>query len=177
MNVSIARLRRWFAAALIFVCVVVAAGYFYARHRVENALKQVPGKLGLEIQQSAKGFTISKSDHGRTLFKLEASKAVQFKEGGRTELHDVTITLYGRDSSRYDQVYGQQFEYDQRSGDVTSQGEVSIDLQSNPQGILNPDQSTPMELKAVLSFLLMLPVCAPPVTQRSGRTAVPRRRD
>src|SRR5215467_2494367 len=147
MNVSIARLRRWFAAALIFVCVVVAAGYFYARHRVENALKQVPGKLGLEIQQSAKGFTISKSDHGRTLFKLEASKAVQFKEGGRTELHDVTITLYGRDSFRYDQVYGQQFEYDQRSGDVTSQGEVSIDLQSNPQGVLNPDQSTPMELK------------------------------
>ena len=147
MNVSIAHLRRWFAAALIFVCVVVAAGYFYARHRVENALKQVPGKLGLEIQQSAKGFTISKSDHGRTLFKLEASKAVQFKKGGRTELHDVTITLYGRDSSRYDQVYGQQFEYDQRSGDVTSQGEVSIDLQSNPQGVLNPDQSTPMELK------------------------------
>src|SRR5215467_1457036 len=147
MQVSAARLRRWFAAALIFACAVVAGGYFYARHRVENALKQVPGKIGLEIQQSAKGFTISKSEQGRTLFKLQASKAVQFKEGGRAELHDVTITLYGRDSSRFDQVYGQQFEFDQQSGNVTSHGEVSIDLQSNPEGILNPDQATPRELK------------------------------
>src|SRR5215469_9034528 len=147
MNVSIAHLRRWFAAPLIIDCVVVAGVYFYARHRVENALKQVPGKLGLEIQQSAKGFTISNSQQGRTRFKLQASKAVQFKEGGRAELHDVTITLYGPDSSRFDQVYGQQFEYDQKSGDVTSQGEVSIDLQANPQGVLNPDQSTPKELK------------------------------
>ncbi|HEX6805382.1 MAG TPA: LPS export ABC transporter periplasmic protein LptC [Terriglobales bacterium] len=147
MPVSAARLRQWFAAALIFVCALVAGVYFYARHRVQNALKQVPGKIGIEIQQSAEGFTISKSEQGRTLFKLQASKAVQFKESGRAELHDVTITLYGRDSSRFDQVYGKQFEYDQQSGNVTSQGEVSIDLQSNPQGILNPDQATPRELK------------------------------
>jgi lipopolysaccharide export system protein LptA len=147
MPVSISHLRRWFAAAIVFVCVVVAAAYFYARHRVENALKQVPGKLGVEIQQSAQGFTISKSEQGRTLFKLQASRAVQFKERDRAELHDVTITLYGRDSSRFDQVYGHQFEYDQQSGNVTSQGEVSIDLQSNPQGVLNPDQATPRELK------------------------------
>jgi len=147
MPVSVARLRRWFAATLVFACLVVAAGYFYARHWVENALKQVPGKIGLEVQQSAQGFTISKSEQGRTLFKLQASRAVQFKERGRAELHDVTITLYGRDSSRFDQVYGHQFEYDQQSGNVTSQGEVSIDLQSNPQGIVNPDQATPTELK------------------------------
>jgi len=147
MPVSVSRLRRWFAAAIIFVCVVVAAAYFYARHRVENALKQVPSKLGVEIQRTAHGFTLSKSEQGRTLFKLQASRAVQFKEGDRAELHEVTITLYGRDSSRFDQVYGQQFEYDQQSGNVTSQGEVSIDLQSNPQGMLNPDQETPRELK------------------------------
>ncbi|PYV70183.1 MAG: hypothetical protein DMG97_19860, partial [Acidobacteria bacterium] len=97
--------------------------------------------------QSAQGFTISKSDQGRTLFKLQASKAIQFKQGGRAALHDVTITLYGRDSSRFDQVYGQDFEYDQQSGNVTSAGEVSIDLQANPQGILRPDQTPPKELK------------------------------
>src|SRR5690348_7107728 len=71
MPVSITRLRRWFAGAAILVCLVVAAVYFYARHRMTNALKQVPNKIGLEIQQSAQGFTISKSDHGRTLFKLQ----------------------------------------------------------------------------------------------------------
>jgi lipopolysaccharide export system protein LptA len=147
MPLSISRLRRWFAAAAIFVCIVVLGTYFYARRRVQNALKQVPEKIGLNIQQSANGFTISKSEQGRTLFKLQASKAIQFKLGGRAELHDVTITLYGRDSSRFDQVYGSDFEYDQQSGNVTSKGEVAIDLESNPQGILNPDQTTPRELK------------------------------
>ncbi|MBW8869717.1 MAG: hypothetical protein JF563_02930, partial [Acidobacteriales bacterium] len=96
MPVSISHLRRWFAGAAILVCVIIAGTYFYARHRVQNALKQVPGRIGIEIQQSAQGFTISKSDQGRTLFKLQASKAVQFKQGGHAELHDVTITLYGR---------------------------------------------------------------------------------
>src|SRR5215467_12577260 len=147
MSISIPRLRRWFAGGAIFVCLAVLGTYFYAKHRVTNALKQVPGKMGVEIQQSAQGFTISKSDQGRSLFKLQASKAIQFKGGGRVDLHDVTITLYGRDSSRFDQVYGQTFEYDQQSGNVTGTGEVSIDLQANPQGILHPDQTPPKELK------------------------------
>ena len=147
MDLFISRLRRWFAVVAVALCLVVLAVYFHARHSVQNALTQVPDKLGIQVQQSAQGFTISKSDQGRTLFKLQANKAVQFKGEGRAELHDVTITIYGRDSSRFDQVYGKDFEYDQRSGDVTSKGEVSIDLQANPQGATNPDQSAPKELK------------------------------
>ena len=147
MDLFISHLRRWFAAAAVALCLVVLAVYFHARHNVQNALTQVPDKLGIQVQQTAQDFTISKSDQGRTLFKLQANKAVQYKVGGRAELHDVTITIYGRDSSRFDQVYGKNFEYDQRSGDVTSKGEVSIDLQANPQGAANPDQTAPKELK------------------------------
>src|SRR6202008_2695652 len=123
MALSPSRLRRWFAGAAIVVMVSVAAVYFYARHRVQNALKQVPEKIGLEIKQSATGFTVSKSEQGRTMFKIEASKAVQFREGGHAELHDVAITLYGRDSGRYDQIYGSDFDYDQPSGNITARGE------------------------------------------------------
>lgn len=146
MPVSVARLRRWFVAALVLVCVVVGGAYLHLRHRVQNVRKQVQ-KLGIEVQQSANQFTISKSEQGRTIFKLQASKAVQFKEGGRAELHDVTITLYGHDASRFDQVYGKAFDYDPQSGNVSSRGEVSIDLQANPQGMLHPDQAMPHELK------------------------------
>jgi len=147
MDLFVTRLRQWFALTAIVACLVVLGVYFHARHNVQNALKQVPGKLGIEIQQSAQEFTISKSDHGRTLFKLQANKAIQYKGGGHAELHNVIITIYGRDSSRFDQVSGKEFEYDQQSGDVTSKGEVSIDLQANPQGVVNPDQTAPMELK------------------------------
>ncbi|HEY4052824.1 MAG TPA: LPS export ABC transporter periplasmic protein LptC [Terriglobales bacterium] len=147
MPFSVRRLRRWVAAALILICGVVAGVYFYAHKKVQNTLKQVPEKIGLEVQQSANGFTISKSEQGRTLFKLQASKAIQFKLNGKAELHDVAITVYGSDSSRFDQVYGKDFEYDPKSGDVISKSEVQIDLQANPQGSSSSDQTPPKELK------------------------------
>ena len=147
MPLLVSRLRRWFAIVAIAAVLVVAGTYFYARWRVRNALKDVPGKLGIEIQQTAQGFTVSRSEEGRTLFKVQASKAIQLKQGGITELHDVAITLYGRDSSRFDQIYGDDFTYNPQTGDVTAQGEVQIDLEANPEGISNPDQSPPKELK------------------------------
>jgi len=145
LNVS--RLRRWFALAAIVIVVIVAGVYYHIRRGLQDVLKQVPGKLGVEIQQTAQGFKVSKSLEGRTLFTLEASKAVQFKEGGHTELHNVTITLYGRDSSRYDRIQGDDFEYDPQSGDVTAKGEVRIDLEANPEGVLKPDQAAPSNLR------------------------------
>jgi lipopolysaccharide export system protein LptA len=147
MPLQISHLRRWFAAGAIGLLLVVAAVYFYARNKVQNALKEVPAKIGVEIQQSAQGFTYSHSEGSHTLFKIQASKSVQYKDGGRVELHDVTITLYGRDSSRFDQIYGADFEYDPRSGDVVGKGEVQMDLEANPEGLIHPDQATPKELK------------------------------
>jgi lipopolysaccharide export system protein LptA len=147
MPVFLTHLRRWFAAAAIALVLVVGGVYFYAKLRVQNALKQVPEKMGVEIQQSATGFTISKSEQGRTWFKIEASKAVQFKQGGRAHLHDVTVTIYGRDSSRYDRISGADFDYDPQAGDVTAKGEVQIDLEANPGGTAKPDQAVPIDLR------------------------------
>ncbi len=147
MPLDIPRLRRWLAAAAVALICLVAGTYFYARYRVRNSLKQIPDKIGVEIQQSAKGFTISKSFEGHTLFKIEASKAVQFKEGGRGELHDVEITVYGRDSGRFDRIAGKDFEYDATTGDVIGKGEVQIDLEANPTGLGRPDQTVPSGLK------------------------------
>jgi lipopolysaccharide export system protein LptA len=141
------RLRRWFAAGAVLAVAVVAGAYFYAQHKVQNALKQVPEKIGLEIQQSANGFTVSRSVEGRTLFKIQAQKVVKFKAGGRSELHGVAIVLYGQDSSRFDQIYGSDFEYEPSSGEVTAEGPVQIDLEANPAGLTSPDQSPPKELK------------------------------
>src|SRR6478672_4109766 len=147
MSIQISHLRRWFAGGAIGLLLVVAGVYFYARGKVENALKEVPAKIGVEIQQSAQGFTVSRSEQGHTIFKIQASKAVQYKSGGRAELHDVTITLYGRDSSRFDQIYGADFEYDPQTGDVMGKGQVQMDLEANPEGLIHPDQATPKELK------------------------------
>ncbi len=110
-------------------------------------LKELPNRIGIDIKQTANGFQFSKSDGKRTLFTVQAGELKQFKLDGSAELHNVSIVLYGRDSSRFDQIYGDDFSYDKKSGNVTAHGEVQIDLEANPTGLTGPDQSTPRELK------------------------------
>ncbi len=147
MAVNISRLRIWFATAALVLAAVVAGFYIYGRMRVRRVVEQVPRQLGVDIQQSTQGFTLSKSEGGRTLFTIHAARAVQYKDTGRAELRDVSIIVYGRQSKRYDQIYGADFEYDPRTGDAAAKGEVSIDLEANSAGPVNPDQAPPAELK------------------------------
>jgi lipopolysaccharide export system protein LptA len=153
MHFGIPRLRRWFALGAMAVSLVVAGVYIHRLRQAREALKHIPGKIGVDIQQTAEGFKVSKSEQGHTIFTIQAKRAVQFKLGGRAELRNVTITVYGRDSSRYDQIYGDDFSYDPQSGDVTARGEVRIDLEANPEGLLRPDQSAPAEMRNPIHLL------------------------
>src|SRR5258708_8192420 len=147
MPLKVYRLRRVLAATAVLLTLVVTGMYFYARHRATDVLKRIPGKIGYDIKQTASGFQFSKSDGKRTLFTIQASDIKQFKLNGNAELHNVSIVLYGRDSSRFDQIYGDDFGYNEKSGDVNAKGDVQIDLVANPSGLGSPDQSTPKELK------------------------------
>jgi lipopolysaccharide export system protein LptA len=147
MSLPVYRLRRLLAVIAILLTLAVAGMYFYARSKALNAIKTVPGKIGLDIKQTAQGFQISKSDGKRTLFTVQASNVKEFKLNGNAELHNVSIILYGRDSSRFDQIYGDDFAYNQRTGDVTAKGEVQIDLVANPSGNQSADQAAPAELR------------------------------
>jgi lipopolysaccharide export system protein LptA len=143
MPLPVSRLRLWFALGAILMIATVAGMYFYARWRVRKVVHDVPAKVGLDIQQTAEGFSISKSVEGRTLFTVGASKAVQFKGGGHAELHNVKIVIYGKDAGRFDQITGDDFEYDPASGNVTAKGTVLIDLEANPEGMRYSDQTPP----------------------------------
>lgn len=147
MPVNIPRLRWWFAALAILLVVVVTGFYFYGRYRLRRAIREIPQKIGVNIQQSTTGFTFSKSEGGRTIFTIHASQAVQYKQGGRAELKDVNIIVYGRQKNRFDQIYGTNFEYDPQAGTIAAKGEVHIDLEGNAEGPINPDQAAPQELK------------------------------
>jgi len=147
MPLPVTRLRRWFALGAVLMIAIVAGMYLYARWRVRGAVHENVAPLGLNIQQTAEGFSISKSVQGRTQFTVSASNAVQFKEGGLAELHNVKIIVYGRDSSRFDRIAGDDFEFDPNSGAVTSKGRVLIDLEANPEGIKQSDQAPPPQTK------------------------------
>jgi lipopolysaccharide export system protein LptA len=147
MALPVSRLRRWFALGAILMIAMVAGMYFYARWRVRKAVHDIPAKIGLDIQQTAEGFSVSKSVEGRTLFTVSASKAVQFKGGGHAELHNVKIVIYGKDAGRFDQITGDDFEYDPASGNVSAKGTVLIDLEANPEGMRHSDQTPPEQTR------------------------------
>src|SRR5512146_2925046 len=147
MPLSVPRLRTWFGILAIATVVVVAGFYFYARIQLRKIVKEAPQKLGVDIQQSTEGFSFSKSEGGRTLFTIRATKAVQYKQGGKATLENVNIIVYGRGGNRFDQISGSGFEYDPQAGIVSANGEVNIDLQANTVGPTQPDQQVPKELK------------------------------
>jgi lipopolysaccharide export system protein LptA len=148
MPLPVYHLRRWLVVIAVVCTLVVAAMYLRVRLHQFSVLRGIPGKMGIDIKQTATGFQYSQSDGKRTLFTIEASDFKQFKLGDRAELHNVNIVLYGRDSSRFDRISGDDFTYDPKSGNITAKGEVQIDLEANPSGRTNPDQSVPKELRS-----------------------------
>jgi lipopolysaccharide export system protein LptA len=145
MSNRISRLRWLFATAAILVLVVVTGFYVYGRRRAAHLIDTTQKKLGVEVQQTTEGFSLSKSENGHTLYTIRAKNATRYKDGGRAELRDVNIVVYGHEGNRYDQIYGTNFEYDPQSGNIISHGIVHIDLQSAGDPGAHPDLSPPKE--------------------------------
>jgi len=89
--------------------------------------RDMPQRLGIQIQQEGNGVTYTQAHGGHTLFKIHASKVVQYKQGTAL-LHDVKIELYGEDGKRVDRIDGNEFLYDQNTGIAVASGPVEITL-------------------------------------------------
>jgi lipopolysaccharide export system protein LptA len=153
MSRSVAQVRKWLVGIAVALLAVVTISYYVAKSRVKPMLHSVPKQLGLDIQQTSEGFSLSKSEGGRTIFTIRASKAVQFKKGGHADLKNVHIVVYGKAHDRFDQIYGNEFTYDPETGDINAIGEVHIDLQGYAEGPAKPDQAPPEELKNPIHIL------------------------
>ena len=114
MAVSIPRLRIWFAVMALATVAVVAGFYVEARFAMRIALKKLPGKLGIDIQQTSEGSRSPRARADARCSRFTLPRLRNSKQGGRAELHDVNIIVYGRKSDRFDQIYGNDFEYDRR---------------------------------------------------------------
>lgn len=143
MRITIERLRSWVLIAAGVLIAIILGVFGYTRYKLSHMGRDLPRKLGVNIQQDANGFTFSKSQGGRTLFTLHASRLVQYKSGGHATLHDVSITLYGSDNSRSDHVYGKEFDYDQQAQTAHAVGTVQIDVQApaNARGTTPEDRT------------------------------------
>jgi lipopolysaccharide export system protein LptA len=130
MRITIERVRTWILVLAGLLVAAILGFFLYTRYELGHVGRDLPAKLGVNIQQDANGFTYSKSQAGHTLFTLHASKLIQYKGGGRAMLHNVSITLYGKDGSRNDHITGNEFEYDAAQGIARALGPVHLDVQA-----------------------------------------------
>jgi lipopolysaccharide export system protein LptA len=77
------------AAGVLLLVVLVS---FLALGKWKNPFnrRDLPKRLGIEIQQEANGVTYTQARGGQTLFKIHASRVVELKKGNAL-LHDVKI--------------------------------------------------------------------------------------
>jgi lipopolysaccharide export system protein LptA len=142
------------------VLLVAALAVFLAVGKWKNPFnrRDLPDRLGIEIQQESNGVTYTQAHGGHTLFKLHASKVVQLKEGNHVLLHDVKIELYGADGSRVDRIEGNEFKYDPGKSTATAAGAVEITLMQPkaapsiaPQARSSKARSKPLAIAAGVS--------------------------
>ncbi len=126
---GIERLRRWLLLGAGLLVCVLAAFVGYSHYAARRLLRDLPGRLGVEITRETNGFTYSQSSGKRTLYTIHASKAVQHRDG-HVLLEDVGVVLYGRASDRADRIYGREFDYDQKAGTLRARGTVYLDLEA-----------------------------------------------
>jgi lipopolysaccharide export system protein LptA len=125
---TIERMRTLVLAAGALLVVALVAFLAIGRWKSHFNFREIPKRLGVDIQQEANGVTYTQAHGGHTMFKMHASKVVQLKAGNRALLHDVQIELYGEDGSRVDKIAGDEFEYDQKNGTAKAAGPVEITL-------------------------------------------------
>ncbi|MGH9607826.1 MAG: hypothetical protein ACRD3N_19230, partial [Terracidiphilus sp.] len=125
MRFTVERLRTLVLAAGVLL--VAALGIFLAIGKWKSLLnaRDLPSRLGIDIEQEANGVTYSYTHGGHMLFKIHASRAEQLKNK-HALLHNVTIDLYGQDGRSVDRIAGSDFEYNQQTGIAVAQGKVEI---------------------------------------------------
>src|SRR5215831_10038573 len=144
------RLRKVFAGGAVFVFVVALGFYLQGVFKPQEVIPAAPKNIPVGVEKSATGFNLSKSEGGKTLFTIHAASVQQYKEGGKAALHDVSITVYGRNQDRSDQIYGSDFSYDPAAKIVTAEGEVRIDLEANSAHAASPGQTPAAETRSLI---------------------------
>ncbi len=122
--------------SLLVGTALVTGGVYLHRTRGSAASQPLPlPRVPPNVTQSA-GFRLSKSEGGRTVFTVEALRAREQRDTGKSLLEDVEIITFGAQGDRRDRIFSKLCEYDAKTGRVYSEGEVEIELASLPGELL-----------------------------------------
>ena len=131
----IEKLRRLALVGAVTVGLVLAATYGWRRWQAHEARRGMKVDLAADVEQQAEKFSVSRSEEGRTLFTVQASRTIE-RTGKTTVLENVVATIHGRRGDRADEIRTERCEYDQGgTGEIFCPGEVRVTLRgSAPPG-------------------------------------------
>ncbi|MFZ1940474.1 MAG: hypothetical protein ACLPZY_00415 [Terracidiphilus sp.] len=133
MRFTIERIRMLVVVAGVLLLGALGAFLFTAKWKSRLIRRDLPHRLAQNIQQEANGFSFTHAFGAHSQYKIHASKEVQLRDN-RVVLHQVQIELYGEDGSRVDEIAGDEFEYDQKSGLAIAVGPVEMVLTQQANG-------------------------------------------
>lgn len=121
------KLRRLALAIIVVLAGVSVAIYAVRAWRAYQVRRSVP-VVASDVQQQAEGFTFSRSEAGRTLFVIQASRTVE-RQGLKTILEEVSVVVYGPQGNRADEIHTGRCEYDASgAGQIFCPDLVTFDL-------------------------------------------------
>ena len=129
-NSEAQRYARWSLAAAGLLAAVVAGVYVRNVWVARQAEKKAPPAVPPTVEQRSNEFSFSKVEGQRTIYTVRASRATEFKEGGRSLLEDVDIAVYGKKGERNDTLRTRACDFISKTGKISCAGEVQFSLRA-----------------------------------------------
>jgi lipopolysaccharide export system protein LptA len=114
-------------AALLVGCAGLIVAYRLRPRRSETSV-QTPEELPKDAQQSAEGYSFTRSEGPNLVFTVRAQRAVDFEGGKGTTLEGIEVEIFGRESKQHDLVTTNSCQYNSDSGDFFCAGLVKVEL-------------------------------------------------
>jgi len=135
-----AKYARWAATGAAVLALITVGVYAWQRWQAAQAQKDAPPPVPAAVQRQSETFSYSRVEGQRTLFTIRASQVSELREGGKSLLENVWITIFGRSGQRFDNIHASQCDYLPADGRITCAGDVQIDLESAEEAKANPGQ-------------------------------------
>ena len=128
--------RRWIrgitAAGLLITLGIILLAYWRGQQHKPKGQSQT-AQLPQNVNQRLSGLTFTRSEGGRHLFTIHADRSLSYKQGSSVVLHDVYAEFFGQLGKRHDVLRTAQGEYNPKTGDLATPGDVQIILNAPTQ--------------------------------------------
>lgn len=125
---------------LLILAIAAAVGFIYIKQKTSQAkaAPPLPDSLPTGTSAKLKGWTLTKDDGNRSVFRIHARDMREISEGNRYELEGVDLRVFHKVNDAFDQVRSEKALFDKSDGVLYSEGDVEITLGVPAGGVPKP---------------------------------------